>query len=87
MPRISKLATSNNNWTSGSLLTRPLMFEWSILRFLSPTNCQRERNGSTDSWMLTLADSLIAGTWRRESLRVSPILRQGRQTQSKEAMF
>ena len=24
--------------------------------------------------MLTLADSLVAGTWRRESLRVSPIL-------------
>ena len=63
------------------------MFEWPILRFLSPTNCRRERNGSTDSWMLTLADSLVAGTWRRESLRVSPILRQGGQTQSKEAMF
>ena len=49
MPRISKLTTSNNSWTSGSLLTRPLMFKWPILRFLSPTNCRRELTGSTSS--------------------------------------
>ena len=89
MPRISKLTTFNNSWTSRSLLTRPLTFKWPILRFLSTTNCQKQLNGSISSWISMPVVSLVVVAeiliW--ETVRVCTIWRQGGQTQSKETIF